>query len=71
MKKIQTKTPNPIFSVSTLQKICVSKKVPLMFTLPTHCKLSTRNVEGIFGHLKVCRSLELLGFPMCCQGKEK
>lgn len=32
---------NRIFSVSILQKICVSKKATLMSAAPTHGKLST------------------------------
>ena len=61
LKKIQTKKPNQIFSVSTLQKIRVFKKVALMFALPTNCKILTEIVsvsdtvigEGTFVRVKV------------------
>ena len=43
IKKIQTKKSNPIFSVSTLQKIRVFRKAVSMSALPTHCKLSTES----------------------------
>ena len=56
LKKIQTKKSNPIFSVSTLQRIRAGKKAALKSAFPTHCKLSTEIVsvsgivtgEGIF-----------------------
>ena len=56
LKKIQTKKYNPIFSVSTFQRIRAGKKAALKSAFPTHCKLSTEIVsvsgivtgEGIF-----------------------
>ena len=75
MKKIETEKPNLIFSISTLQKICVSKKPALISALPTLCKLLTQRVsvsdivivKGIFGHLKV---VHLNSLDLQCAVKE-
>ena len=76
LKKMHTKKPNPIFSVSTLKKIRFGKQAALTSARPTHCNMSTETVpvsnivigEDTFGCVKVG---DLNSLDLQCAVKEE